>query len=1089
PTGACCLPDGTCSSQTYVNCFEAGGVYRGDLVPCSGGSCPTACGGGTGDMDNNCVVNGRDIQRFVNCVLASDTSAGCRCADTNDDGVPTTADIPGFVNIVLNGGGGGGPVPENPYGVLDVDEIPSPESLPPPNPKSHRITATWYSITCGIQRIRIINLTTSAVLADETVNGCPTVHTVTATANLGGNDVIQTTVQTCGPNPGHPCCGVAATDEVKGGAIQGATYLAIADEALTDKEMRTLTCPGAAANSTWARDKLGDGDVSPANANGATYTITAQHQSKPVDDIRITRSHTDGDGDVSNSMSKLTVMAIDMKIHKPKVIDPNEPAVPDADELTKGAQTFVNLDNDDQDGKYDINDDNGVAGENEMCKLRLRITPKDIPLPAGMVTLQAFAGGTQIKVWKTANKANGTDLALPANFAVNATNFTVVGDWLEMPVWIEGIAPSANKQDVKLRMTYDQLPNFKDEVALTIIGIDKIEWMGRNNSENDDNNLLNDPNFPVGLQPGALRVFPDARMTGTPPAIEANPRDIVDIKVTLTVDPLESVDIYFDSYDVDDPTSAFGPLDGSTAANDEDQERDNRGTTPAQDGQFVKPDGTSDEVGGIKKQAFTTKTATFGFRVTMQPGDNFRIVGNGDPKFFNDLVNRDQDYKTDNQAKQYIVNRHITGTAAQKQILFPDNYSSKVLTVWRNMHIEVDSMGNVAGNLLSGDITGLNTGDSTTATLATVNITTAGPLDDGSWNLSDPARNACWTVAPPPVPAASAMNGRFERGTLRVGGTHNIVLTGNGDNDVRRTGGLNICATALPYMAGGGGGANMTGTVTRVDNGSVRLTLVPDVVPPNWNVYVGGTISVGGGANMNITAVDGPGSRVTVNALRVPMTLRDDDVLQNGTDVPDPDTTGIATIWAQAFVRPLFDTGKNTGDATFRLNTAFNADLTTHTNESRGSPAAVNRYWIVLLKNGYQTDLNQDNDADREGTWRGAGGRIGGVGQAGTLILEESMRDWIAGATGDCGGNGVDPDPSGEAGRQSRRQETINHEVGHTFGLQHADGNATNRAGAQEPNGGVMAPTCCDTHGATIRKSSHFTRISLHKIRSRPFPG
>jgi len=171
------------------------------------------------------------------------------------------------------------------------------------------------------------------------------------------------------------------------------------------------------------------------------------------------------------------------------------------------------------------------------------------------------------------------------------------------------------------------------------------------------------------------------------------------------------------------------------------------------------------------------------------------------------------------------------------------------------------------------------------------------------------------------------------------------------------------------------------------------------------------------------------------------------------------------------------------------LNTAFNADLTTHTNESRGSPAAVNRYWIVLLKNGYQTDLNQDNDADREGTWRGAGGRIGGVGQAGTLILEESMRDWIAGATGDCGGNGVDPDPSGEAGRQSRRQETINHEVGHTFGLQHADGNATNRAGAQEPNGGVMAPTCCDTHGATIRKSSHFTRISLHKIRSRPFPG
>jgi len=74
-----------------------------------------------------------------------------------------------------------------------------------------------------------------------------------------------------------------------------------------------------------------------------------------------------------------------------------------------------------------------------------------------------------------------------------------------------------------------------DEVGLTILGIERIEWVGRGNSVYDDDNLYPEPNWPSGVVPGSIRVFPGARAVGG--VVGSAARDIVDVRVTLSVAP------------------------------------------------------------------------------------------------------------------------------------------------------------------------------------------------------------------------------------------------------------------------------------------------------------------------------------------------------------------------------------------------------------------------------------------------------------------------------------------------------------------------------------------------------------------------
>lgn len=85
------------------------------------------------------------------------------------------------------------------------------------------------------------------------------------------------------------------------------------------------------------------------------------------------------------------------------------------------------------------------------------------------------------------------------------------------------------------------------------------------------------------------------------------------------VSAVEGVQVFFRAVDVDDPSANRPPVD------DEGQGQDNRGTPP--DGAFIQ----NGQPVGNETSAVTVVTggvaaAEVVLQVTMQPGDNFRVV-------------------------------------------------------------------------------------------------------------------------------------------------------------------------------------------------------------------------------------------------------------------------------------------------------------------------------------------------------------------------------------------------------------------------------------------------------------------------------
>lgn len=154
---------------------------------------------------------------------------------------------------------------------------------------------------------------------------------------------------------------------------------------------------------------------------------------------------------------------------------------------------------------------------------------------------------------------------------------------------------------------------------------------------------------------GGWRIFPDRQ---TLAQNEPN-RRIVRVKAQLT-NPVQGVRVYFRNYDVDDPSNDTTYIDPNGNAGDDNRgERDVNGNwTPQSAGTLSAPyaDTGPDGIASVE------------FTVTIQPGDNFVVAASTDPNFQNGIV------------------------------------QSGMLTVWRRLHVEVDSMGAVQQNFVQGNI-------------------------------------------------------------------------------------------------------------------------------------------------------------------------------------------------------------------------------------------------------------------------------------------------------------------------------------------------------------------------------------------------
>lgn len=254
---------------------------------------------------------------------------------------------------------------------------------------------------------------------------------------------------------------------------------------------------------------------------------------------------------------------------------------------------------------------------------------------------------------------------------------------------------------------------------LNVYSINLSNYYHAGNMTSPNPNLDNNPN--AG---GGMRIFPEKKTPGD--NADAPKRRYVRV-IALLSEQLANREIEFQVYDVDDPSTNDPVLDPNGNSGN-----DNRSV----DRYFV-------ESGDVSATAVTdvNGNAEVTLAVSQQPGDNYRIAAV--PKVTS-ANNAAQNNILDNVE---INGQYLAYEAAQVSELFtqPSDAvaSTKMLTVWRRLHVERDSMGTISGNLASGSVSAVMVeSDSRTAGYTRLALSTS------------------------PANAAAIASGRFKNGRI-----------------------------------------------------------------------------------------------------------------------------------------------------------------------------------------------------------------------------------------------------------------------------------------------------------------------------------
>lgn len=98
--GACCSDD-ICVFAPAYSCFSGGRTFIGAGIPCMPDNPCVGCATCLGDVNGDTIRDGLDMAMMIECILNPDPMQ-CKCADMNDDGASTLADVGQFVNSMLN---------------------------------------------------------------------------------------------------------------------------------------------------------------------------------------------------------------------------------------------------------------------------------------------------------------------------------------------------------------------------------------------------------------------------------------------------------------------------------------------------------------------------------------------------------------------------------------------------------------------------------------------------------------------------------------------------------------------------------------------------------------------------------------------------------------------------------------------------------------------------------------------------------------------------------------------------------------------------------------------------------------------------
>ncbi len=799
--------------------------------------------------------------------------------------------------------------------------------------------------------------------------------------------------------------------------------------------------------------------------------------------------------DLGDYQVTVFVADIDMRIYKPKVITGNTTTLANQ---TIGSQTFENLDNDDRDKFFDnaSTETNVLGGDDELVKLEISVNPKPWS-PSVTVQIKESNGSNDILVWYDETKASpyilGSDLVLSS---------TVGGANLKKTLWVEGVKATITDK-AQLELYYNGVPAPCDKAYLTILGVEKLTWEGvGGNSANDNNVLDTDPNLTgtdaPGGWPGGVRIFPDARLPDY-----TLPKRSSSLKIELSTNPIEPVKLFVKSFDVDDPlnepgngpsgNSNFDPsplgfvdpndktpdpgfYDGTNNGATYTKDEDNR-TTFTKSGVLKSIDSNGNPVSG-NPIAVEFKPSSKIAQVTLEsislnPGDNYRVAVNGDADFMENLRNEDR------LDKYAIVDKYVSPQkgAYPNQVQKPSQYLSLLLTIWRFLNIEFDSMEGFSDddNLFSKEIEftdfdglALNPSDPISSTSINKLIGPGLTPYYYDWKPGGGLQNSVDYSPNLSTPGCNA-NGRFQNGKVKIYTSAGVIdspITGNGDDFIASLSPINLSDVKCSLNPINSGVPMLEATLSRVLKNTTS-EYIWELKPGSFTLPTGMSLNDYDGIKLepyisfqNIISANSSTLSVTTNSIVISARVFDDDQRSSSRLLPyeDKNISGPEFAFRKTCVLPklLADSPTNpiinTSDVPFDPN---QASKPSNTNEeidwirnsknytfinhfemlSNGNPNPY--FWIAYLCAVWQNDTKSDRDPYPKScieedpllglTHDGANSyskpeRVSDV----TLVKGANMsfiyRETIA-----------------DGGQKNKESRIIVHEIGHQFGLGHGD--------------------------------------------------
>ena len=391
---------------------------------------------------------------------------------------------------------------------------------------------------------------------------------------------------------------------------------------------------------------------------------------------------------------------------------------------------------------------------------------------------------------------------------------------------------------------------------------------------------------------GGLRIFPD----------DDTPGDMTNrrrIRVTAGLsEQVAGKTVYFRNFDLDDPSTDMTIDPNGTTEND-----NNGNVNGSSAGQLSAMSASTNSRG----------VASVEFTVTMQPGDNFAIAAGTNQ---NEVSNVSVDGTALISGSGASIDTNCDGTDAVCR--------SEMLTVWRRLHIEVDSMGLATQNFVRGT------------------ITDTGKVGTGNQTLNLSVNN----LKP----------NRFENGRIVLQGTTTRSFP---VIDATFSGGTVINSS------------NSNSSVTFRNNGSLFSVRNGDL----FTLYDDDDMD---DEDSSLNGDDGDDVRPPETSL-----IEDSD-----TNCPDVFNANNCNVFANAYVRPKFDIGRGDNSSfNVNADNGLIESYRNLYFQNRPTQASET-FWTIYLNGIYQFEEAVDGDPDESRGTLGRVDSLLGIGEGAAISIE-----------------------------------------------------------------------------------------------------